>query len=849
LGPYEILSPLGAGGMGEVYRARDTRLAREVAIKVLPAELAADRERLKRFEKEARSASSLNHPNIVTIYDIGSFDSIAYIAMERVEGSTVRELLVSGPIPVKKLLPIATQIADGLAKAHEAGIVHRDLKPENVMVTRDGLVKILDFGLAKLTHVGSGSDEGSHLPTETGTSPGMVVGTVGYMSPEQASGDLVDFRSDQFSFGSIVYEMVTGKRAFLKKTGVDTLAAILNEEPEPIAAVNPQTPAPLRWIVERCLAKEPRQRYASTDDLARDLASVREHASEVSGVVESVAVRATRTPRKFLVLLAAAALIATGLLAARLLWKPAGPAVPRLHQLTFRRGVTGQGRFAPDGQTIVYSASWEGKPQELFSTRADSPESRSLGLPPADILSISSKGEMAILLAGEVGSAPGVSEGTLAQVPLGGGAPRELLEGVEAADWAPDASGLAVIHRVGQRLRLEYPIGKVLVETTGGLRSLRFSPKGDGMAFVESEPGTEEPSLCVVDLSGRKRVVAKGLRGNDLVWAPGGHEIWVVAAERLEGATELRAIRLDGRSRSIARLSGAIRLYDVSSEGRLLAEHVWFRTEIYGYPPAGGEIPLSWLDGSEALGLSADGKTLLINEWARGAAYVRGTDGRPAVRLGEGSARALSPDGKWALVSRESPARLVLLPTGPGQSREYPLGKVQMSRAGNATFLPDGSRVVLLGHEPGEKNRSYLLDIESGAIRPITPPGTWGLWVAPDGGSLLTRGADGKFALYLIEPSAGGPSRPVAGLVPEDSPIGWSENGRSVFVIREEGMTAKAFVVDTSKGERRAIREFRPVDPAGVLGPGHVLVTPDARFWVFDYMRDLSDFYLIDGLR
>src|SRR5262244_3992533 len=260
-GPYQVVAPLGAGGMGEVWRARDERLGREVAVKVLPDEVSSDAGRLKRFEKEARAASALNHPNIVTIYDIGSTDSVSWIAMERVEGKTLRELLFAGPIPIKRLLQTAAQIAEGLSRAHEAGIVHRDLKPENLMVTKDGIVKILDFGLAKVTGPVSGSDEGSHLPTVSGTSPGVVLGTVGYMSPEQASGEAIDFHSDQFSFGSILYEMATGTRAFQKKTAIDTLGAILNDEPEPIATLNPQTPAPLRWIVERCLAKEPRQRY------------------------------------------------------------------------------------------------------------------------------------------------------------------------------------------------------------------------------------------------------------------------------------------------------------------------------------------------------------------------------------------------------------------------------------------------------------------------------------------------------------------------------------------------------------------------------------------------------------
>ena len=289
LGPYEILSPLGAGGMGEVYRARDTRLGREVAIKVLPAAESADPERLKRFETEARSASSLNHPNIVTIHDIGESDGISFIAMEIVDGQTLRELVTEGALPAKRLLAIAAQVADGLAKAHGARIVHRDLKPENIMVTREGLVKILDFGLVKLTQPETARGQESHTPTlSKGTEPGVVMGTVGYMSPEQALGKAVDFRADQFSLGSILYEMATGKRAFARGSAPETLSAIIREEPEPIAILSPLSPLPLRWIVERCLAKDPGERYASTVDLARDLANLREHISELSGAAAAL---------------------------------------------------------------------------------------------------------------------------------------------------------------------------------------------------------------------------------------------------------------------------------------------------------------------------------------------------------------------------------------------------------------------------------------------------------------------------------------------------------------------------------------------------------------------------------
>ncbi|HKF43059.1 MAG TPA: serine/threonine-protein kinase, partial [Thermoanaerobaculia bacterium] len=382
LGPYEILSPLGAGGMGEVWRARDTRLEREVAIKVLPADVTSDRERVKRFEKEARSASALNHPNIVTIYDIGSSGSVSYIAMERVDGKTLREILLAGALPVRRLLAIASQAADGLAVAHRAGIVHRDLKPENLMVTRDGLVKILDFGLAKLTSTGSGSDEASRLPTETGTSPGAVLGTVGYMSPEQAGAQPLDFRSDQFSFGSILYEMATGKRAFQKGTAIDTLSAILHEDPRPVSESNPEAPAPLRWIVERCLAKDPDGRYAATRDLARDLATLRDRLSEasLSGAARAATpAPSTRSSRARLAVFAAFLLLAlaAGALAARPVWRKRAFQQPTLRQITFRRGGIMFARFAPDGQ-ILYGAFGPavapGKPFELFSARPGASE-------------------------------------------------------------------------------------------------------------------------------------------------------------------------------------------------------------------------------------------------------------------------------------------------------------------------------------------------------------------------------------------------------------------------------------------------------------------------------------------
>jgi len=263
LGPYEILGLVGTGGMGEVYRARDRRLGRHVAVKVLPPETAADRDRLSRFEREARLASSLNHPNIVTIYDIGKVNSLPYIAMELIEGETVRGLLDSGAIPARRVVSIALQIADALAKAHESGIVHRDLKPENVMVTTDGVVKVLDFGLGKTAPQFTPFADSTVLAAHDPTHPGTVLGTTDYMSPEQASGKEMDFRSDQFALGSIIYEMTSGKRAFRRETAVQTMSAIIAEPPEPLSAYG-GTPESLLEIVERCLQKNPKKRYAAT---------------------------------------------------------------------------------------------------------------------------------------------------------------------------------------------------------------------------------------------------------------------------------------------------------------------------------------------------------------------------------------------------------------------------------------------------------------------------------------------------------------------------------------------------------------------------------------------------------
>ena len=840
LGPYEVLSRLGAGGMGEVWRARDSRLQREVAIKVLPGDVAADAGRLKRFEKEARSASALNHPNIVTIYDIGQSDSVSWIAMELVEGKTLRELLFAGPLPVKRVLAIASQVADGLARAHEAGIVHRDLKPENVMVTKDGRVKILDFGLAKLTYAGVESGEGTNIATETGTGAGVILGTVGYMSPEQAGGQPVDYRSDQFSFGSILYELLTGKRAFVGKTGVDTLSAILHDEPVSIATINPQAPTPLRWIVERCLAKASEDRYASTLDLARDLAGIRDHLSE-TGV--TAAVSSAPAPRRRPALyaggavLAAAAIALAALLAGKNL---AHPLLPSFQQLTFRRGYVGAARFTPDGQTIVFSPSWEGQPIELYETRIGGPESRPLGLR-GFVLSVSSSGEIALL------SLPGQ---TLAVVPLAGGSPRELLERVSEADWSPDGKSLAVLHRVAGRNRLEYPIGKVLYETTNRIDNLHVSRKGDRIALRElSGQELKSGGVYVVDLAGKKKPL--GIRTSEFAWSPGDDELWFLHIAG--GQSEVRAISLAGRQRLIARLPGAFQLDDVSRDGRMLLEHFSARGEIECLAP--GQVQkrsLSWLDSSWAADLSDDGKTLLIDEVGRGETYLRGTDGTPAKRLGEGKALSLSPDGKWVLALRPtSPPNLILLPGGAGETRV--LQNKNFESYAFAEWLPDGKRFLFCGTERGHQSRLYVEDAASEELHPISPEGVALSFpippaaVSPDGKWVFAEGNEG-WVLYSIDRDSGSAPRPITGLSKGDVPIGWTADGGFLFVQDDQENPAGVYRLNLTTGRKQSFRDFSPSDIVGIRA-SIVQVTPDGKSWAYSYFRTLSDLYLAEGLK
>jgi serine/threonine protein kinase/Tol biopolymer transport system component len=845
LGPYEIVSPLGAGGMGEVYRAKDTRLGREVAVKVLPASLSQDADRLRRFEQEARAASALNHPNIVTLHDVGQHESAPYVVTELLEGETLRARLATGALSPRKATEYAIQIAQGLAAAHEKAIVHRDLKPENLFVTEDGRVKILDFGLAKLIQPESSVAQQTSIPTAAqGTEPGVVLGTVGYMSPEQVKGQPADHRSDIFSFGAILYEMLSGRRAFRGDSAVETMSAILKEEPPDLSETNRNLSPGLDRLVRHCLEKAPAQRFQSARDLAYDLESL-----STQSAPREIAAQTSIRRRSLRPLAIAAALAATAL-AGWLLARgtAAPPGSPKYRALTFQRGIIASARFAPDGSTIVYSAAWNGEPRRVFSTRAGSSESRDLALPDGDLLAVSSSGELALRLAKQGYGSPG----TLATVPLEGGTPRQLQEGVTLADWSPDGKTLAIVRSegTGGRETLEYPVGKNLYETANSLTAIRFSSRGDSIAVLEENTeGFSEVDL--VDLSGKKRTLTSGWPfSHSVAWGPDEREVWFSAASR-SGANEgeIYAVSLSGRVRLVRREAQLLIISDVARDGRALLVGATSANGMLGVLAA-DQAPkdLTWLDISEVDAISADGTMLLFDEWGRagganGAFYVRKSDGSGTVRLGEGSGLALSEDGRWVFAT--TPEGLVLVPTGPGTTRSLGGKGLQVSFWGGC--LDGENAAYFKANPPGQDARLYRISLQGGAPAAISGPvGVGPIALSPDRKLIASNGLDGPISLYPVD---GGASYPLPGSRNDESPVRFAPDGRSLYVYERGRVPARVYRIEIDGGRREVWKELAPADLGGVYRIPRVVMSADARFYAYSFDRALGTLFLAEGLR
>ncbi len=794
LGPYEILGPIGAGGMGEVYKARDTRLGREVAVKVLPPGLSLDADRLRRFETEARAASSLNHPNIVTIHDIGDSGGTSFIAMEMVEGQTLRELLADGALPTKRLLAVAAQVADGLAKAHGAGIVHRDLKPENVMVTRDGLVKILDFGLAKLTQRDD-PDGRTQAPTVSGaTAAGLVMGTAGYMSPEQAMGKPLDFRSDHFSFGSIVYEMATGKRAFERSSMPETLTAIIRDEPEPIGNLSPLSPAPLRWIVERCFAKDPEGRYAATRDLAHDLATLKDRLPETSG--GALPARSPSSSPRWLVGLAAAGFVAAATLAA--LYASRRSPSPSAAPIRFEIRAPDGARFAWVPMQNLFALSPDGQ-RIAFAARA-------------------SDGKVSLwvrLLSERSGAAlPGT-------------------EGAAAPFWSPDGRSLAFFAD-GKLKRTAAAGGPVLTICEV---NVAFPSGSWGIKHSILFAGLTQPVMnLVAESGGVPRVVLKADPSRHEVsvcwpsFLPDGRHFLYVGRSDSEKETYVRVASLDD-SRTASLLTNCSRAQYVAGDpngpatgrsgqllyargGNLLVQPFdAARLRLVGDAvPSGEEVFQHALIGAGPFSASDNG--VLASRGKAGPTRLAWFDrtGREAGSLatpaGFRSVR-LSPDSRRVLVGETDPR------TGMGALWTGDLSRGVLTRLDlgsddllSGIWSPDGTRIVFSAASMRHAPSLFALSLRgSDAPEPVLPPGgiqradDW----SPDGRSILYFAAqtDSGSGLWVTTEGEAKPRRLVSVSEPNDVQAQFAPDGRWIAYCAPEAGRSEVYVTSFPEpGER-----------------------------------------------
>jgi eukaryotic-like serine/threonine-protein kinase len=845
---YRIETKLGEGGMGVVYKAVDTRLGRTAALKTLPA-AALDADRMRRFVQEAKAASSLNHPNIVTIYDIDTQEmngeTVHYIAMEYVAGETLDHMIGRKGLRVRDALKYGAQVADALAAAHAAGIVHRDLKPSNIMVTSQGLVKVLDFGLAKVNEqqevdvYAETVDGGGSPVTEVGT----ILGTVAYMSPEQADGKKLDVRSDIFSFGSVLYEMVTGRRAFPGGSKLSTLSGVMYKDPQPPSQTVPEIPAELDRIISRCLKKDPERRWQTMIDLKVALEELREEmdASNAGLAKPSPTRRGTHTTRRLAlgIVLSLALGVTLGAFYVQRFFRPEPLSFQRL---TFRRGDISSAKFAPGG-SVVYSASWEGAPSTLFSAQPGNRESRELGLPTGKILSISQRGEMAILMGnGEVG--------TLARVSFAGGAPREVLENVGGADWGPDGETLAVMRAVSGRYTLEYPIGTVLYE----LKKLhpygpRVSADGKLVAFFDYDPEVGDYALCVVGANYPRQVLARGWRGTgSLNWSPDGSEIWFSGVQP-GGEPALFAVDLSGKQRLISQLAGWIIIQDVARDGRVLLNADNSRVGILYQPPEGSsQRNLAWMDVSVLYDLSSDAQSIVFVELTElegrnYAIYLRKTDGSPAVRLGYGNRPSLSADGKWIVCIRREPetSRLLLIPTGPGEPRSV---NIEGLHYDTVEWFPDSKRILFTGNETGRAARTWAYDPDGSKLTPLTKEGVRGTRLSPDGHWFTVADAHNLLltAIDSEEPKT------ISDLGPGERVVRWSADGRYLFLQQTESNTIKVSRLEVATGHRVPWRVLKVPEP-GAFFYGSLALSADGKACAASFQRDLANLYLVKGLK
>jgi eukaryotic-like serine/threonine-protein kinase len=845
IGPYEIQSPLGAGGMGEVYRARDTRLGRDVAIKVLPETVAKDADRLRRFEQEARTIAALSHPNILGIHDIGMHDGAPFLVSELLEGQTLREKLEVGPLPPRRAIEYALGIAQGLAAAHEKGIVHRDLKPENVFITRDGRIKVLDFGLAKLA-----SPEQTHETVVTLTSPatlpGMVMGTVGYMSPEQVRGEGTDPRSDIFSFGAVLYEMLTGKRAFKRDTSAETMTAILREEPPEVDGTGWQGPLGLQRILGRCLEKNVERRFQSASDLAFAIESL-------SGTSTATAAPGIEQPKARRAWLPWAVTAMGILVLGAAVWTVARLSAlrpqPKFTRLTYQLGYLSNARFAKDGQTVVYSAQWNTDPLQVYSVRMEFPQSTKVDLPSAALLTLSASGDLELTV--DPVNESWFMYGTMAQAQMVGGTPRAQEKEVIAADYAPDGKSLAVVRRASRKVQLEYPAGKVIYITSGYLDYARVSPSGKEVAFLEHPVyGDDRGWVSIVDAAGNhKQLTREFSTAEGLAWSRDGKEVWFTAADSTD--RQIFGVSLAGKQRVILTTPQNTRLLDIAADGRVLVSNELQKTEIVGFDPTTRmeRRGLEWFDASIMGDILPDGKAIAFLEWGgpAGPLYLvvyRKLDGSGPVALGPGANPRFSPDGMTVaspLLTR--PPQVVLHPIGAGESRRLPAGEITSLKS--VAWFPDGKHLLLTGAAEGQPLRSYEMDIEGGKPQALGPADFTGVAVAKDGKRIAGRNASAEMVVFDRGTQK---LQVIPGIEPQESLARWTEDGRALVVYSSTPWKAQIYRVEVATGKRTLLHTVEPGERAGSTMPMRLAYAEGSKTCAYSTVRILGILYVVEGL-
>lgn len=813
--------------MGEVYRARDPRIGREVAIKTLPPRFGSDPEALRRFEQEARAAGVLNHPNVLAVYDVGSENGTHYVVSELLEGESLKERLDHGAIPKRKAVEYGLEILRGLAAAHEKGIVHRDLKPANLFITRDDRIKILDFGLAKLLEPAP-ADPDATRAMGPATTPGLIMGSLGYMSPEQVKGASTDHRSDIFSIGVVLYEMLSGVQAFKGDSAVECMNAILKDDPPPLT----DQPA-LDGVIRHCLEKRPELRFQSARDLAFALeAAASSTASNTSAAAVPAGMVGPRRRIPWIPIAAALAMVAIAAGGYRFGARGNRGAAPEYKRLGLYHGEALMGivrhRFAPDGQTVVI-----GGHHGVTFTRVDNPAVRSLNLHEYAVLSVSSNSDLALL-----------KDNVLSTVPFSGGSPRSLVDHVTDADFTPDGRSLAVIRKVDSFYVVEYPAGHPIYRTPNSLGAIRVSPQDDAVALFEYD--AEKRTLILLSKSGERKVLSAGwLYASRLAWTPNGKEIWFSAA-RAGNDYPIWAVDLSGHERLIERVPGRLYVEDISRDGRVLLQHDFGRAGIaFRGPGDTADRDLSWLDLSQLTAISPDGSRILFSEsgeaaGARRLIYLRQTDGADAIRLGEGLALSLSNDGN-SVVARSEEGQLLLLPTGAGQPRTVqPPGRLHDA----AVVLADG-RIVCWAQEPGRGSRLYLQD-SAGGWKPVSPEfgdarAAVETVLSPAGDRVAARNAS---RLFLLNPSSGD-LQPVAGWPADAHIAGWTADGKSLYAGHPAGDHIDIARFNLASG---ASEPWKRIDAPRAM-PYWSRVTPDGRSYAYVYQVASTDAFVVTGLR